>query len=99
MLGSWGVCAGVSAVEELVKLVSMSARDLDLERRRSLEPMTEPLRLRRRGMRILSKPMIEHRSPYDLARCESALSRTWSIRFSRRTKDALRLLSSVDSQA
>ena len=36
------------------------ARDRDLERQRSLEPMTEPLRLRRRVMLMLSNPMDAH---------------------------------------
>lgn len=61
MVGTGGTGGGgepgvvVPAEEEVSR-----RRDRDLERRRSLEPMTEPLRLRRRGILILSNPMAAH---------------------------------------
>jgi hypothetical protein len=59
--GWMGVGAGlVSARVEEVSL----RRDRDLERLRSLEPMTEPLRLRSRGILILSNPIVAHFFPH-----------------------------------
>jgi hypothetical protein len=47
----WDDSAGVG-VEEVSR-----RRDRDLERRRSLEPITDPLRLRNKGILIMSNPI------------------------------------------
>lgn len=52
------VGAGVSVVVVPAEDALSRRRERDLERRRSLEPMSDPLRLRRRGILILSKPII-----------------------------------------